>query len=870
MKKYFLMATTTLLWLVVILFTPYTYSSTEALHFNCNQLDGFREAPTSEVIVDVPAKYGEFNITSIGNGDAINFNSPAARDLIVGLNLKEATNLQSIIKCSFQNCSNLGGELTLPASLTKIGSKAFLGTQIEKVYVNSNITVQPDSFPDTTVFVFKTSDDIENFKTTNASENWVNLNERLITTSTSTTENQTHTFGESIDLTINESGDYIWYRGDEQIDTSKSIRISGLKVGTYTYSYEVYNDNKLVKTHTYFITIEKAEVSLTFNDTLLEYTGSSLTLPFNTNLSYITNNYFDVQYNYFTTDYIPVSSIINAGKYKMIVNVKSEFLDNINILSDNCYNFTVAKKIIDVEWNIANSIEYNENIDIVEFNPVVDYANCKLLKLTNNETETYEESVFGTGRWKAVLTLKDTFSTNYELSSTEKKFSVLPSELTIVWPSVSEFSYNGTTINVTPTLYHKDNSACSNVNLTYSADSVLITANAGKYAVKVIGLNNPNYKLASGAITTFSWKISQKTIEVRWSNYTLYYNGLRQAPKALALDNGLIVDLEVMGAEIDANEGSANAYVATAKLSGSNQNYELKNATTTYYILKKSETLILNSNLITQRYNGQYILPSYTYDGEQQVMFSAAGVMYPSGVKEVGEYVLKVYTEDTKNIKGNEALCVIRILPAELTAKNNDVMVEVEGLRGFEIGAKLTIGVITANKSDTSLSAIGNDLNLIKMIKLGLQNNESQSSNVETIRFKLNNVDTSKLHIFTLNNGSYNECNFNVENGYIVIKNSDLGTYAFMMTKSNWFAETGIWLFSILAVAIIFAVVIVVTFKKPIKEKLERKMVSTVEKVYEESYAKKSNEELKKNASKHHINLEDDDEEDFNNMHDGE
>ena len=46
-----------------------------------------------------------------------------------------------------------------------------------------------------------------------------------------------------------------------------------------------------------------------------------------------------------------------------------------------------------------------------------------------------------------------------------------------------------------------------------------------------------------------------------------------------------------MGAEIDANEGSANAYVATAKLSGSNQNYELKNATTTYYILKKSETL---------------------------------------------------------------------------------------------------------------------------------------------------------------------------------------------------------------------------------------------------------------------------------------
>ena len=47
-------------------------------------------------------------------------------------------------------------------------------------------------------------------------------------------------------------------------------------------------------------------------------------------------------------------------------------------------------------------------------------------------------------------------------------------------------------------------------------------------------------------------------------------------------------------------------------------------------------------------------------------------------------------------------------------------------------------------------------------------------------------------------------------------------------------------------------------------------MVSTVEKVYEESYAQKSNEELKKNASKHHIDLEDDDEEDFNNMHDGE
>lgn len=872
MKKYILLATTTLLCVVVILFTPYTYSSETILCFEGSVLSGLLSEPTSNYVIDVPSTYNGQPITTIKYSvDRLKFNDADISDNIVGLNLDDATNLTTINKAVFKNCKNLAGDLNLPQTMEKIGSSAFAGTKIEKVYVHSNVTISPDSFPDETVFVFASSEDKETFKTTNASDQWKNLNERLITNNpfSNTSEDIKKYYGETIDLTINESGDYSWYNeSNNLIDTSKSIRLTGLSVGTYTYSYEVKNAGNLVKTHTYKITIEKAKVNLTFIDPLLEYTGNALQPVFNTNLSYITNNYFNVDYYYFTNDYTPVKQVVNAGKYKMVVSVKSEFSDNILILNDSTYVFSVGKKIIDVEWNIANSMEYTENYDPVSFNPVVDYASCKLLKQTSDNADTYEESVFGIGRWKAVLTLKDAFSNNYELSSTEKKFSITPCELIIQWPNTNEFSYDGHTHTITPTLLHTNNLECSGVELSYSLDSVLSTSNAGKYAVKVTKLNNPNYKLSSTTKTTFEWKISQRTIEVRWSNYTLYYNGTPQAPTAMALDRGLSVGLVVTGAEVDANEGAQIGYVATAKLDGSNQNYILTNATTTYFILKKTENFKLDSNLITKKYDGNYLTPSYFYDGTQPVLMSVGGIICPSGLKEIGEYVVKMFVEETNNIKGNEEICVVRILPAELTANTNDVMVEVEGVGGFEIGAKLTIGLITENHNDASLSKLGNNLNLIKMVRIGLQDNASQNNDVDTIRFRLNNVDTSKLHIFTLTNGVYNECKFSVENGFIVMHNAKLGTYAFMIAKSNWFAETGIWLFGIFAVIVVAGIVLIVTFKKPIKEKIEQKVVNTVEKVYEENYVKKTNEQLIKTAKKHAKDVDDDD--DFDNMHDNE
>lgn len=824
---------------------------------------------------------------------------------------------------------------------------------IENIYYDGEnmMSVSPTAFPDTTNFVFKNETQREEFISQNSTNSeWTNLEERckyrlhliavngtdridteieimysanigekfdnlmstlkstlgddfvglsqngtLITKDTSITSDtlkcefktiahsstsRSFEYGSTATLTVETEGEYVWKSGEENLSESASYTLPILNVGNYTYVCEVYENGSLKQTETIEVEITPAHTQITFNTEAKTYSGNKIEIGFTSDK--FSTEYFEL--TYYTLDsesglYNEISEVINAGSYKCEINVKSEFSDNIIIDNDTMYGFVVDKYHLVANWGFDNSVSY-ATIKTSTINPLSEYATTELLKL-NATTNTYEKAVVGIGHWKAVVTLKAEYEQNYVIVNAEKYFEVTATYVKITWVGADSYEYDESEKQITYSI-----TGAEDVEAHTTEDSVLRATDSGVYKIKLV-IDNPNILPDETSTLVFNWTITPKTLTVKWIDSYMEYNGEAQAPIAYIEKSS--IRIVVSGAMTDANDGNS-AYTATATLETPNPNYVLDNNTFQFVISKRIENIELLEKQITKDYDGEYILPNYTYNGDMPVKFYLNNVETLKGVKDIGEYSLEIRINETRNVRGYSDFCYIRILPTSLKSEAGNVTVEVDGKQGFDINTNLTIDEIHNDKNFTLANVSnGGKLALAKMIKVSIDGDPEEIPSFKGIKFKIKNINTDGLRIFSVTPDGLVECEYKIENGYICIANAGTGTFAFLTQKPMWFQSVGVWVLSFACGLAVLAIVVVAIVKRPINEKLEKQVVKAMSKAYEEQYQEHleqqkalEEKEIKEEKSDNVNTIDPDDEEmttdeddiseedDFNNFHDND
>ena len=281
------------------------------------------------------------------------------------------------------------------------------------------------------------------------------------------------------------------------------------------------------------------------------------------------------------TSYGPSSTLpTKAGNYSWTVSLTG--MNNFEDFTGTDANggsgsFTIQKKSLTVPELNYLSFTYNKQ----------DQAPAPKVSVTENDPYTFsvtEQKDVGDD-YTAAFSLKNT--NNYE------------------WASGSSAQIDGATATYTwvivkasvtvPTLTSKEyNGQPQKADISsdlYTAEQGNNWINAGDYNVTLTLSDSTNYKWKDGTSTqgdndektTVTFIITQKKVEIIWSNTTLTYNGENQAPTA-TINNKIgndDVSLSVSGAETNANTDGAT-YTATASLRGNaKDNYTLDGAENT-------------------------------------------------------------------------------------------------------------------------------------------------------------------------------------------------------------------------------------------------------------------------------------------------
>lgn len=281
------------------------------------------------------------------------------------------------------------------------------------------------------------------------------------------------------------------------------------------------------------------------------------------------------------TSYGPSSTLPeNAGEYSWTVSLTD--MKNFEVFTGTDANggagsFTIQKKPLTVPELDYLSFTYNKQ----------DQAPAPKVPVKENDPYTFsvtEQKDVGDD-YTAAFTLKDVDNYKWETPDEGSGVTVDGAVATYTWEIVKA------SVTV-PTLTSKEyNGQPQKADISsdlYTAEQRNDWSNAGNYNVTLTLSDSTNYKWEDGTVTdgdndektTVTFIITQKKVEIIWSNTTLTYNGKNQAPTA-TINNKIDKDdvsLSVSGAQTNAG----TSYTATAELSGDDKdNYTLDGAENT-------------------------------------------------------------------------------------------------------------------------------------------------------------------------------------------------------------------------------------------------------------------------------------------------
>lgn len=741
---------------------------------------------------------------------------------IIGLDLTQAINLAQISRNAFKDCSNLTGDILLPSSLKTISDNVFSGTNIQNVSISSvsGLTIKESAFPETTMFLFSSSDMMDIFIENNPwSTNRCSCQSEPVTP-TQITSNISLTFGQTLNASVDTIGEYIWYLNDTEYVTTQSVSIPNLNAGNYTLKCEIY-DETLIETNIFNVTVSALEVTISFSDSDLEYSGTNLSFPFTTDVS---NDYLNISYYRFnenTSQFENVDNVLDVGKYKVVVDINTMFSDNMYMSSNNSKEFNVLPKNITIDWLISDNIDYETALT----------SNACLNQYVNiSWVKDGQPSTISVGNWTIVASLKSKYEHNYEIINPTKSVTVTPSQIQIIWPN-QPYTYSGEAISIDIQVI----GASEPVKLIFSDDSTIIATNFGNYFVNILGLTNPNYSLPKN--TSFTWTISKRTVTVNWIDIQRFYTGSKQTPYAYA--DGII--LTVSDGYTEANE-DGEPYTVTATTD--DPNIDLTNSTYSFHIKKANENFNMSSS-IEKTYDGQPVSFDIDYSGSRTIHYFVNGLEV-FDISSVGDYTVNIKIYATQNYNEISKTCRVKIYPVQLKAECENLTIEAHCSDGFKTNAKLNI--LEQNPSENiRISNLQKQENLKVLKVFNVEISSGENTTFSTLKISLKDMDISKLKVYEVTSNGLKQCDFAIDNDYICIANASTGTYAILRQKGSWFEEKGVWLFTIVGSVTLLSIILLMIFKKPLHERLEKQMLSAVEKVYEsnpQTYADMDNESM--------------------------
>lgn len=564
-------------------------------------------------------------------------------------------------------------------------------------------------------------------------------------------------------------------------DGSEYIPVSEISTGQFRLVAVPESENFTYTNGTFDFTVENSKVKLEWDKDTFNYTSE----------------YFAPSYTITSECDIPdleiafrggsVMSAQDVGKYTIYVWGLTVPYCEFTADSQLTFNWEIVTTTLSVVWS-ENKFVYNTLNQSPSANGVNDDITIPLNIQKISNSRTNDNLFIEAGTYTISASIPEKY-TGFRLNgNTTNICTISASEIQVEFDCANFYTYSGQYVTVTARITTPDVEDCELILENNRFKDV------GKYTAKVVGTTNENYVVAE---TSFNWEIGKKEISVKWGNRNFTYNGKAQKPTATA-DTGIDGETVTLVVETDRNiSASDDGYSAKATLS--NPNYDLTNATTTYYIRRAQAYLEVEVEESVV-YNGKNRLPQYTYTGENLVII-IDGVENNGGVKNAGTYEILFSSPRSTNYLefSGEYICWFTIKPASLTATVSDASVTVSNeYVGFDI-PNLSIKEVEEYDKEVLTDEILDNCTLSKVIALGNDQNIANAN----ISISLNDVKPGRIRVYMLGESGLVEKQINVSDDCVTFF-GDSATYYILVQNLPWIQTTaGILTITLISMAVL-------------------------------------------------------------------
>ena len=473
--------------------------------------------------------------------------------------------------------------------------------------------------------------------------------------------------------------------------------------------------------------VEKWDINIDWKSTPdVSYTGYEYVHDFDINYSddFIENACTYKCYVHNGEDFVECDEAINAGKYKIVVDILEAYKSIAKFASPNELEFTIKKRTITTTYDG----EYHNK----EYDGIVYTPNITL----NNEN------------WG------DTFDLG----------------------------------KLTQSVYYKKGNTYHLFARHLLSESVDLEGleNASQYYFE-LSIDDENYELKS-AYSKQILLVSQKKVNVVWTNVNLEYNGSVQVPTAQAKDiDGNDLEIVVGGGQVDANDGVNNLYTATATLTDSN--YVLNNPACDFYISKASTFIVYSFGKtgISKLYDGKkFEITASVHDNYGKVADNVV-IACDTDLTSVGTHrVVLSWSGDHNHFAPSDVICnlIVKMENIVFDDKTSGNIV-VSSSEGFTSESEV---VVENNGTELVNQSVYNSLNSAYDIHNIYRITNSKSKDLTIMLALPSGITSSKqLKVFEiLENGEMQEVKYTISNGSIKLNlSSSQSTFAVVCVKDN-------------------------------------------------------------------------------------
>ncbi len=294
----------------------------------------------------------------------------------------------------------------------------------------------------------------------------------------------------------------------------------------------------------------------------------------------------------------------NAGNYSVSVTLDGDNKNNYRLPVNSSYSFTIKRKVLTItKWMLEEDdytapVVYNKTERVLSA-----YTEDTIYEGDTVNFDYNENAKTNVGNYTAVVTISG--NDNYELSGEmTKAWSILPKQLTVVWSTDIDKTYNHSEQSVTATLDGIIEGDMVNIIYDTTSDKVYKATDVGNYTSAISSIDNNNYSLPLSGLSQ-DWSIKQaKITTITFTDAKYTYDG---SIKSLAVKGDKTQYGENVTVVYSNNSKTdAGEYTVTATVDGG-KNYEVLTLTAVLTIDKAKLEITVNGDNIV-------------YDGEEHTL----------------------------------------------------------------------------------------------------------------------------------------------------------------------------------------------------------------------------------------------------------